>query len=52
MKFLSLLAYAAIILLSALFVTYVLVEYLAGCGETYITSTGAHVPYTCVFEKG
>jgi hypothetical protein len=48
---LSLLAYTIVTLLSGLLVTYVLIEYLASCGETYYDANGNQTPYTCVFTN-
>ena len=47
-KFFELLGIALTSLLFAVFV----IEWFAGCGETYIAADGKRYPYECVFMGG
>jgi len=40
---------ALLVLLFSAFFTFMLIEWMAGCGETYIDANGVRHQYECVF---
>jgi hypothetical protein len=42
---------AALMIIFAMFMVVVLIEWAAGCGETYIDANGVRHAYECVFIK-
>lgn len=50
-KFNQILLEVMVVLALGIFMGIVLVEWFAGCGETYIAADGNRYPFECVFIK-